>query len=216
LKPYYDEDGITIYHGDCREVVSEMSSHTLVDLVLTDPPYPQEFQPLFGFLGHLAKRLLVQGGSLVTLCGVHQLPEVLDMLRAEGLRYWWTGGMEHVYPTHYPGKWVVNRWKPALWFVQDGFSHPGSSPIDLMPPTGRDKRFHRWGQSVGWFGHWTERLTDTEGIVLDPFMGAGTTLIAAREVGRKAIGIEIEEEHCEIAVQRLAQGVLDFEPLETP
>lgn len=210
MTPYYDEDGITIYHGDCLDVLGDLPKES-VDLVLTDPPYPQEFVYLFGAVAAPAARVMRIGASLVSLCGVHQLPQVLSDFAAGGLRYWWTGGMQHDTTVHYPGKWVVSRWKPAVWFVKEFHSHQSRSPTDFFYSSGRDKGHHEWGQPAAWFVHWIDNVSPLGGVVLDPFMGAGTTLYAAKATGRKAIGIEIDERYCEIAVQRLAQGVLVFD-----
>ena len=208
LTPYYNEGGITIYHGDCREVLPTLVPGS-VALVLTDPPYAGEFQHLFKSLGEASSELLVDGGSLVTLCGNHQVPDVCDLIRPF-LRYWWIGGMRHKGPPiKMPGKWVDIQWKPALWFVKER-RRSKSTPTDLWDEYGRDKRYHNWGQTVPWFAHWIDHLTTEGELVLDPFMGAGSTLEAAKRLGRRAVGIEIDEQYCEIATQRLAQGVLNF------
>jgi hypothetical protein len=203
VTPYYADDLVTIYHGDAREALPLIAT---ADLILTDPPYPAEFLPLFGLLGAEAARMLPVGGSLVTLCGTHQLPDVFDLLRPH-LRYWWTGGMLHPQFTRYPGKWVTAAWKPAVWFVKerrrDGDTR---APMDMRRARRSDKHFHEWGQPVDWFTHWIDALQPS--VALDPFMGAGTTLVAAKNLGRKAIGIEIEEQYCEIAAKRCSQEVL--------
>lgn len=206
MKPYYSHGGITIYHDDCREVLPIMPEAS-VDFVLTDPPYPAEFQHLFGVLGKESARLLVPGGNLVTLCGHFQLPAVLDLISPH-LRYWWIGGMGQSM-NRFPGKWVAVTWKPALWYVKDR-RRGNVCPMDMSPGGGADKSFHVWGQPVKWFQHWIYSLTLNHEIVLDPFMGSGTTLLAAKNLGRKAIGIEVEERYCEIAARRLGQEVLDF------
>lgn len=205
--PYYEDDAVTIYHGDCREVLPRTS----VEMVLTDPPYPQEFMHLYGSLGEIASESLVEGGSLVTLCGQYQVPAVCNLL-GEHLRYWWIGGMRYAGATsRFPGKWVLIQWKPALWYVK-GARRKGdtSCPGDMMPGGGKDKAHHEWGQPVDWFAHWVAALTSLGETVLDPFMGAGTTLVAAKHLGRKAIGVELDERHCEIAARRLSQQVLDL------
>lgn len=205
MTPYYSDDLVTIYHGDCREIELPADS---VDLVLTDPPYPAEFIPLFGDLGRIAAHVLPEGGSLVTLCGHYEVPEILPLL-SEHLRFWWIGGMGHSQMRRLPGKWVTVAWKPALWFV-NGRRRVGDTeaPIDFMYGGGSDKRFHEWGQAESWFSHWVGRLSPIGGLVLDPFMGAGTTLVAAKGSGCRAIGIEIDERYCEIAATRCSQEVL--------
>ena len=79
----------------------------------------------------------------------------------------------------------------------DDLCHPTQKPVGLM----------RWCMTLPW--------TDADQTILDPFMGSGTTLRAAKDLGRRAIGIEIEERYCEIAARRLEQAVLPFAPAET-
>jgi site-specific DNA-methyltransferase (adenine-specific) len=207
VTPYYQDDAVTIYHGDARGILPLLTDS--VDLVLTDPPYPSEFLNLYGVLGRESARLLRPGGSLVTLCGTHQLPDVLDLIRPS-LRYWWTGSMLHTSKLRLPGKWVTSCWKPAPWFVREYRRDDVDVPVDALLVRAADKRFHEWGQPVDWFSHWITRLTLTSESVLDPFMGAGTTLVAAKLSQRRSIGIEIEERYCHIAADRCSQGVFDF------
>jgi tRNA/tmRNA/rRNA uracil-C5-methylase (TrmA/RlmC/RlmD family) len=202
MKPYYADDAVTIYHGDAAEILPALRS---VDMVLTDPPYPSRYLPLFDVLGRESARLLPEGGSLVTLLGHYQLPEVTALLQKH-LRYWWIGGMSQSM-NRLPGKWVAVTWKPALWFVK-GRRRGQHCPLDLSPGGGADKHFHEWGQPTEWFSRWVAALSEPTETVLDPFAGAGTTLVAAKMLGRKAIGIEIEERYCEIAARRCSQEVL--------
>jgi site-specific DNA-methyltransferase (adenine-specific) len=210
MQPYYERDGIVIYHGDCREVLPSLAS---VDLVLTDPPYgicwvprvnhqdspwrDTERPDLRGVV--LGKFNCVWGGNYFT----DQLPIseswLLWLKRPLGFdddpRSYAVCEMAW---TDYGGK---PRTKMHVW---DGgkragepsnrtFCHPAQKPLELM--------------------RWCIELAPESRTILDPFMGSGTTLRAAKDMNRRAIGIEIEERYCEIAAKRLAQGVL---PLEVP
>lgn len=208
MTPYYDDGTVTIYNTDSLELPNILEPDSAA-LFLTDPPYPEEFQYVWGALGRAAEHGLMAGGSLVTLLGHFQVPYVIGELSPH-LRYWWIGGMRHTAPPDkFPGKWVDVQWKPALWYVKD-FRRGKRCPTDLTESVSRDKLHHKWGQRITWFNHWIEALTEPGELVVDPFIGAGTTLVAAKSCGRRAIGFDIDEESCSTAAYRCAQEVLDL------
>ena len=225
--PYYDDGkGIVIYLGDCRDILPHLPK---VDLVLTDPPFgTQELGGGYGRrqlhsvngrdgrtitndsdLSVLAEswplmRPLLQGRFAFIFYAPRRMPEFCDIVRNE-----WFG--ELVWDKCAPGLGYTVRYqhesiavlkigepeKPsggALISVQrfnrtDVQEHPHEKPIELL------KACIEWSQAQ---------------LILDPFMGSGTTLRAAKDLGRKCIGIEIEEKYCEIAARRLGQEVLDL------
>jgi site-specific DNA-methyltransferase (adenine-specific) len=201
MEPYYDHDGITIYHGDCREVLPQLEP---VDLVLTDPPYGTGW---------------VRGGkSAGVFEAVHEQPmwdiwktdwiaslgvckraifcPISKMKELDGIPLYWRktnprpGGPTREAIMVSPTPWAMLNWELSC-YNGDASLHPCEKPMPVM----------RW-LVVG--------LSHPGHIILDPFMGSGTTLRAAKDLGRRAIGIEIEEKDCEIAAKRLAQEVLKF------
>jgi DNA modification methylase len=209
VKPYYEHGGITIYHGDCREVLSGLSA----DAVVTDPPYgiaydggatqngtqnlgriagddsPFNPSPLFLFGDVLCwgannyAQALPRGGQFYVWDKVCQNGMRVRIAECE-FAWHWRGSKPRVFR---------HLWSGAYRASESGqrSQHPTQKPIVLM----------RWC---------IEQLPDAPGTILDPFMGSGTTLRAAKDLGRKAIGIEIEERYCEIAAKRMGQEVLPF------
>ena len=204
MKPYYDDGQITIYHGDCREILPTLEP---VDLVLTDPPYGVHVD--YGAFQDTPENLK----SLIS--------ETWPLIRASGAVVLATTGVKHLsyYPTpdwilcwYSPsnpgcGPWGFCTWQPIIAYGQDphrrtqpdGFWHV-AQPYKNGHPCPKPLAVIRWLVARG--------TVASDTTILDPFMGSGTTLRAAKDLGRKAIGIEIEEKYCEIAVKRLAQEVL--------
>lgn len=211
MEPYYQDDFVTIYHGDCREVAWPSSS-----FIWTDPPYAFESLDLYGFLAERAAMVLVPGGHLFAQAGTLYLPDVLVRLNSERtLAYWWTvsirhhpaGGVANVHPRQ-----VTQLWKPTFWFRRSPTPKLGSYMRDEVGGTAwRPNTTHPWGQHASGPLFYVSCLTKPGDTVLDPFVGSGTTLRAAKDLGRKAIGIEIEERYCELAAKRCAQEVFDLE-----
>jgi DNA modification methylase len=212
---YYEADGITIYHGDCREILPTLKA----DVVVTDPPYGVALRS--GMNGRhgdcaiegdddasLRDEVLVAWGDAPAL--VFGCWKVARPAGTRALLTWEKG--EHVGMGDLSIPWKPNT--EEVYVLGHGFSGPR---------TGSVLRHLAIAGCVGtrtWRHHPTEKPTGLmraliakcpAGLVLDPFMGSGTTLVAAKLEGRKAIGIEIEERYCEIAAKRLAQGVLSFE-----
>lgn len=199
----------TIVVGPCRDVLSQIPSGC-VDLILTDPPYPQKFQDCYIDLAEEGSRVLKVGGSLVTLCGHYQVPFVIEQL-SKHLRYWWIGGMIHHTLKRFPGKWVNVRGKPALWYVKERRRKGDTEcPIDFLADKGKSKALHPWQQGTYWFAHWIERLCPESGVVVDPFMGSGTTAAAAAQQGRHYFGCDIDPGCANLWQQRLGAMQLSF------
>ena len=201
MKPYYEEDGITIYHSDCRDVLPQLER---ADLMLTDPPYGD------GFAGQPTKWQRLAGRAA----------ESWDESPVDGLRFILCAAGTQIV-------WGGNRYKLPLsrgwlvWYKPD--APPSMADVELAwTSLDRNSELFQWSISATnaeRVAHPTQKplalmkwcLSICEGSVVDPFMGSGTTLRAAKDLGRRAIGIEIEEKYCEIAAKRLSQTVLNFE-----
>lgn len=201
MEPYYKDDYATIYHGDCREVLPLIAA----DAVITDPPYGVEvaswdatvpyrllpdllaFGPVIWF-GSAARFYIDVAAFPVTperVC-IWTPKFTLSRTRAHGMAYRFHPVYLWNIPAKHNGpKWDV--WDHATECGNDWF-HNCTKPLKLM----------------------SELVQLTTGTILDPFMGSGTTLRAAKDSARHAIGIEIEEKYCEIAAKRLRQEVLPF------
>ena len=190
MKPYYSHAGIQIFHGDCREVLPTISA----DVCVTDPPYPGyeypwEFVPL--------------QSTGINHDGMYFWPANVPFpLRFDAIHVWSKCNVlvgdaepyENIYEIGGSGfcgvfrNSVINCEMNAVMNGDEYFPHPTQKPIRLM----------------------LRLVKRTQGVIIDPFMGSGTTLRAAKDLGRKAIGIEIEKRYCEIAAKRLSQEVLEF------
>jgi site-specific DNA-methyltransferase (adenine-specific) len=205
IKPYYQDDAVTIYHGDCHEILPTLDS---VDLVLTDPPYGIAYQ-------HRGRR----NGTTMGFDGQHvtgddQPFDPVPWLQFPRVILW--GG------NHYADQLPVSRgW--LVWDKRVGIPPNDQSDCELawtnFLTVARlysrywnggaisEARFHPTQKPIALM-RWCLGLVPDAQIVFDPFMGSGTTLRAAKDLGRKAIGIEIEERYCEIAADRMSQMVM--------
>lgn len=206
MKPYYDHGGVTIYHADCRDVLPLECA-----VIVSDPPYGLAVDT--GKLQRLGKPdyewhgVEHSGGVDTALLLSMGKPMVLFGANAYASRL----------PDH--GGWIV-------WDKQtDGFAQ--GSPAELAWSnclrnlrmfrlnyrgftTRNDPKEHPMQKPLALM-RWVLSLEEIpDGIVLDPYCGSGTTLRAAKDLGRKAIGIEVEERYAEIAAKRLSQEVLQF------
>jgi ParB-like chromosome segregation protein Spo0J len=188
---------VDIRRGDFRDVLADLEG---VDAIITDPPYPHEFIPLLGDLAAWADKVLSPDGVLAVLIGQTYLPEVYRLL--DGHRpYRWTG----CYLTSGPGyvshpRKVQSNWKPLI--VYGGIKRFS----DVVRSEGNDadaKSNHKWGQDYAAFHTIIERLTERGQTVVDPFMGSGTTLLAAHALGRHAIGCDVDADSVETSRRRL-------------
>lgn len=220
VRPYYSDDSCLIIHGDCRDILPLIEPGS-VDLVLTDPPYGVNLNP---------DNTRFSGGSTVSRskrgAGVSSLttPRIASDAKEFDPSFLLDYGKHHIiwgwnnYPDKLPRGaclvWLKRNDDAFGTFLGDAETawmskgnsvychtsypqamahtrqHPTQKPLDLMV--------------------WCLEFFPKAETILDPFMGSGTTLRAAKDLGRKAIGIELEERYCEIAAKRMAQTVLPW------
>ena len=196
--PYYDVDGITIYHGDCLEILPYLPK---VDLVLTDPPYGiQKWDWDEKYPEGIELELIDKANTIAIMCGQWAIPKCINAL---GSQYLGIIALHNRNGMTYSPLGFGN-WIPCII----GGMRPKSGQDLLSFNVTGDKPNHPSPKPIAAMNRIIIRLTEIGQSILDPFMGSGTTLVAAKQLGRKAIGIEIEEKYCQIAVKRLSQGVL--------
>ena len=218
--PYYEVDGITLYHGDCREITEWLAA----DVLITDPPYGIGWTQRWGDARKGTKAQAWSGAPVIA-------SDTSTAARDAALTLW------RDRPAIVFGSWRMDR-PPRLhavliWHKAGAYTGPTVAPFYTnheeihVLGTGWPNRTpplrsvittteHR-SQATRESGHPTpkpvalmETLIDAAppGTVADPFAGSGSTLVAARNLGRRAIGVELEERYCETAALRLAQGIL--------
>jgi site-specific DNA-methyltransferase (adenine-specific) len=235
MTPYYDEDGVTVYHGDCREVLPSLA----FDSVITDPPYAtgyyrtdgDAFSPsmLAAFVAAVPTAVFGWPEKLVGWCvdaGVK--PD-------EWVTWWPTNGRNRGFnrvglwreaeciAVFGRAEWTLLRQKRCITTTpmpDPGVRGHPQTDMARMGDVWRDEspnlnpnqppRLHPNEKSIAVMSRLVQVMTDDGGVIVDPFMGSGTTLRAAKDLGRRAIGVEVEEAYCEVAARRLAQGVLGF------
>jgi DNA methylase len=222
MEPYYDHAGITIYHGDCREILPTLGP---VDLVLTDPPYginhtSGQSRELWGAVSDAWGDASIKGDDDTTLrdyviawagglpCIVFGTWRIVRPVNTHTVLIWDKGANSGMGDLSIPFKpsfeeiYLIG--KHGYCGSRDegvlkGFYQPGRISMGRIHPMQKPVTLMRYLMSK-----------TTSATILDPFMGSGTTLRAAKDLGRRAIGIEIDERYCEIAARRLSQEVFDL------
>lgn len=175
-----------------------------VDLVFTDPPYDKESVDLYRKAAKVAARILKPGGSFVAYSGQKYLPEVYGLINHPALRYWWTFAGVHAGGNQMLQKLGIRcGWKPIIWYVKGTRGDVSEVLADVVTGA-REKSHHEWQQAEAEALHFIEKLTFPGGLVVDFFLGGGTTKVAADKLDRRFIGFEIERDVAERAKQRIA------------
>lgn len=208
--PYYQSERVTLFHGDCLQIIPHLSG---VDAVVTDPPYPMEFDHVWDHLAKVSR--LIERGFLVTLCGHYQMARVVDAIRSEGMEWYWPCVVSNRNQPIMHGFKVKVTYKPCPVFRRGDVRPTRYYEDDLaILCRGHDwdeaQQVHKWGQAVLPFRNAVEVFCPTEGTVLDPFCGSGTTGVACVQAGRRFVGIELDEKHCETAARRIQEAEQAF------
>lgn len=229
MKAYYEDDKVTLYHGDALEIIPKLP---LVDLVVTDPPYvigavsAGNIGAKAGGWGDMMNSArwfrdwyvmahdgLTITGAMWSFCNWRSLPVVMRAAADAG----WSVQSVLVWHKDWIGPGGTVGLRPSYELVtlmtRENFAIPNRSLPDVWT--------EKWASHKP-SGHPAEkptkllgRLMDASGlprdaVILDPFVGSGSTLRAAKDRGYRAIGIEAEERWCEVAVERLSQEVFDL------
>lgn len=208
--PYYEDEAVVLYHGDCRDLLPPFRVHATI----TDPPYNVGIEYGEGtddgrvdyaeWCASWFRAVRAQSDFVALSPGIANV----------GL---WTriaGDPDWIMAWHKPGamgRCVVgfNNWEPVLlWGKLRGRATADSFTAPLVSRTLGDG--HPCPKPVKWGRALVSALTKPGDTVLDPFAGSGTVLLACKYLGRRAIGIEIDERYCEIAARRCSQDVLDL------
>jgi len=231
MKPYFQNELITLYHGDSFDLMSQMEDES-VDLVITDPPFTERthkgarkntskgVQDLIHFDSFTDEKLylafkelsrLTKGWVVSSLDYAHAFS--FEDVPPSGLRQMRIGVWVKKNATpQISGDRPAQGWEAISYLhrvdrkaVWNGGGHHGNYVTNIPKSTG-----HPTPKPLSMISSFVERFTKSGDLILDPFAGGGTTLLAARNLGRRAIGVEMEEKYCELIANRLSQEAFDL------
>jgi ParB-like chromosome segregation protein Spo0J len=199
-----DGPGWEVRTGDLREVLADIADQS-VDAIVCDPPYNREGLPSYSMLSEFAARVLKPGRLCVAYCGKVWLPDHFDRL-AEHLEYVWTGAIflpgRH---TIFRRKMIFGRWRPVAFFSA-GTYDVRTTIVDALMAEGSGEKGpgdHPWQQTVGPFARLVEMAARPGELVLDPFLGSGTTALACLATGRRFLGCDVDPGAVSLALERI-------------
>lgn len=223
MSVYYKDDLVTLYHGDC---LTEHTEWTSADVLVTDPPYGIEWEGIRSRYTDKINHWTVPANAITNDSTLDVRDTAIKMWggvkpamvfgvwrkdRPEGTKHrlvWWKRGQAPG-PTRSP---FVTQ-DEEIYVLGTGWEKQDSPLRSVIPTTEQRARYvseigHPTPKPIGLMELLLERCPP--GVVADPFAGSGATLIAARNLGRECVGVEIEEKYCELIVQRLSQGALQL------
>jgi site-specific DNA-methyltransferase (adenine-specific) len=194
---------IKIITGDCRILGRDVPDNS-VDLVFADPPYLKEYIHLYGWLAEWSARVLKPEGFLLAYSGNYWKAAVMNHLNAH-LDYFYDFVVLHAGPgSMLWNRQVVARAKSILAYQPKGqHNKPRVPALGAYNGVKWSKQYHKWGQDEGEARYYIDCFSSEGDLVMDPFIGGGTTAVVCKMLGRKFLGYEIEPESAEIARDRL-------------
>lgn len=222
-EPYYSDDAVTLYHGDCRDILPYLSA----DVAIFDPPYGVGMA--YGDTYDDSKDIYFEW-FLPTLALIRQRSNMAVFTHK-------VSAMRHITDWDHVGVWhkplslgnrlgnsmILPHWEPVFMYgIYNGVVNVHSSDVLSFNPArggtvrvtsggtvkGTNSGGHPVPKPLSFMSALVNVFSRTGGTVMDPFAGSGTTLRAAKDLGRRAIGIEIEERYCEMAARRCSQEML--------
>lgn len=197
----------TIHHGDARVVAAGLPAAS-IDLIYTDPQYHKAMLWSYGWLAELGARVLKPDGWLLAMGGGLYADRILAAMSAHldyhyTLQVQLTGSAAAVWRPHGQQTPVIARFKPIYAFAR-GRSAPRTVVQTPFAGDGNDKRWHHWGQEEKSTRYVIDCFSHPGDVVLDPFVGGGTTAVVCQQIGRHFIGIDCDPEAVATARGRLA------------
>jgi site-specific DNA-methyltransferase (adenine-specific) len=227
--PFYDRDGVTIYHADCRDLLPRLPDGC-VDFVLTDPPYLVNYtgrwdgdrQPIAGdadpsWLLPVFRevwRVMKDNTLCLSFYGWPQAERFLTTWKALGFRP--VSHLAFVKRVWGLGRFTRGQHETAYLLAKGRPARPAQAVSDAVPWEREAESFHPNQRPVAALVPFILAYAPENGLVLDPFMGSGSTLRAAKDCGCRAVGVEVERAYCELAARRMDQKVLFAHPRPIP
>lgn len=177
-----------------------------IDMIWTDPPYPTEYLPCYGWLASEAARVLKPGGFVFAMAGGYWLNKIYSMFESvAGLKYFWefhhrsNGDAPYIWP-----RFIVAKTKVMLAYSKGDSLPRIKSVLSMFESTSKSKQWHHWGQDVESARYYIDCFSEPDDLILDPFIGGGTTGVACELIGRRWVGFDIDPVALNTTAARMA------------